>query len=408
MRRPLLPRAASLFVILAAAAVLASCEPAPIVPAPVITPQPPPGPAAPPAPPAQAGLAKVALLVPLTGDNAPLGQALLDAAQMALFETGGAGVTLVPRDTAGNPAGAARAARSAIADGARLILGPLLAPDVEAVKPIVGAAHLNLIAFSTVTSLADGHTFLMGFLPRQEVRREIGYARQRGLDRFAALVPDTSYGHLMASEMRDAVTSSGATVTRIVFYPPEGDAAGAAARLTSKQAQVLSPVSRSGSSSRFDALLVPQGGPMLAKLAAQLKAAGLVRPRVQLLGSGLWDTPGIGSVPGLAGGWFAASPLQARQGFRQRFAATYGHQPPRLASLGFDAAALAAVLAHGEAGSPFSRDAILNPSGFTGIDGLFRFTPDGLVQRGLAVIEVEPGGNVVVSPAPQSFQNLGY
>lgn len=346
--------------------------------------------------------------MPLSGEDAPLGRALLDAAQLALFESNGSGITLVPRDTAGNAAGAARAARSAIADGARLILGPLLAPDVAAVKPIAQAAHVNVIAFSTVTSLAGGNTFLMGFLPREEILREVGYARERGLDRFAALVPDSSYGHLVANALREAVTSSGATVTRVVFYPPHAAAAAAVAQLGGQQAPLLSPVRTQASPSRFDALMLPEGGPTLAQLAARLKSAGLVRPKVQLLGSGLWDTPGIGSVPGLAGGWFAISPPHLRQGFEQRFQATYGHQPPRLASLGFDAAALAAVLAGDEGGPPFSRDAILNPSGFTGVDGLFRFTAKGLVQRGLAVVEVEPGGNVVVSPAPQSFQNLGY
>ena len=66
------------------------------------------------------------------------------------------------------------------------------------------------------------------------------------------------------------------------------------------------------------------------------------------------------------------------------------------------------MLVRAPGGEPFSQQAILNPSGFTGVDGLFRFTPDGLVQRGLAVLEVTPQGSIVVSPAPQSFQDLGY
>ena len=124
--------------------------------------------------------------------------------------------------------------------------------------------------------------------------------------------------------------------------------------------------------------------------------------------AGCGTCPIIGSEPALVGGWFAASPPEARQAFEQRYQATYGREPPRLASLGYDAAALAAVLAHGGGGEPFSQQAILNPNGFTGVDGLFRFTPGGLVQRGLAVLEVEPQGDVVISPAPQSFQDLGY
>ena len=127
-----------------------------------------------------------------------------------------------------------------------------------------------------------------------------------------------------------------------------------------------------------------------------------------MLGSGLWDTPDIGNERALVGGWFASSSPEARLDFERRFSTTYGHNPPRLASLGYDAAVLAAVLARGQSGEPFSQQAILNPTGFSGVDGLFRFAPDGLVQRGLAVLEVEPDGLVVVSPAPPSFQDLGY
>ncbi len=402
-------------------AALACCGPA-MVSAPIARPQPPyygygrvppPLPPGPPSPPtaAAAGPAKVALLVPLSGANAELGQALLDAAQLALFESGSDRLVLVPRDTGGNAAGAAGAARAVIGDGARLILGPLLAPEVEAVKPIAQEAHINVIAFSTITSLAGGNIYLMGFLPRQEVVREVGYARERGLARFAALAPNSPYGHLMADALREVASGSGGSVTKVEFFDPRaGDVSPAIQRLlpggAAEGSAEPSPVSPPGAS--FDALLLPEGGARLKQIAAQVKTAGGNAKPVQLLGSGLWDTPDIGSEPALVGGWFASSPPEARQDFERRFGATYGHNPPRLASLGYDAAALAAVLARGTAGEPFSQQAIVNPSGFTGVDGLFRFTPSGLVQRGLAVLEVEPQGASVVSPAPQSFQDVGY
>ena len=375
---------------------------------------PPQFPAGPPSAPttaAAAGPAKVALLVPLSGANAELGQALLDAAQLALFESGGDRLILVPRDTGGNAAGAAGAARAVVGDGARLILGPLLAPEVEAVRPVAQEAHVNVIAFSTVTSLAGGNVYLMGFLPRQEVVREVSYARERGLARFAALAPNSPYGHLMADALREAATGTGGNVTKVEFFDPRaGDVSPAIQRLLpgggaegSPEPPPISPPVAS-----FDALLLPEGGAQLGQMAAQVRAAGGNAKPVQLLGSGLWDTPDIGSDSALVGGWFASSPPEARQDFERRFNATYGHNPPRLASLGYDAAALAAVLAGGQAGEPFSQQAILNPSGFTGVDGLFRFTPSGLVQRGLAVLEVVPQGTTVVSPAPQSFQDVGY
>jgi ABC-type branched-subunit amino acid transport system substrate-binding protein len=392
-----------------------------MVPAPVVTPQPPYGPpTAPPAPPKSAGPAgpaKVALLVPLSGPNAGLGKAILNAAQLALFETRGDQLTLVPRDTKGTTAGAAAAARAAVGEGVGLILGPLLAAEVEAVKPIAQDAHLNIIAFSTVTDLAGGNTFLMGFLPRQEVVREIAYARQRAIARFAALAPDTAYGHLMADALRDTVSATGGSVAKIVFYDPRtGDVSAAIQRLLPGGAAPPSgdpaapdqAIPAAPAVPSFDALLLPEGGSQLKDIVRALSTAGLDTKATRLLGSGLWDVPDIGNEPALDGGWFAASPPEARRDFEQRYRATYGSEPPRLASLGYDSAALAAVLARGERGPPFSREAILDPNGFSGVDGVFRFTPEGLVQRSLAVLEVEPQGNVVVSPAPQSFHDLGY
>ncbi|MBV8777981.1 MAG: penicillin-binding protein activator [Alphaproteobacteria bacterium] len=171
-----------------------------MVPAPVVAPQPPYAVLKPPATPPQPGLppaaasggpVKVAVLLPLSGPNAELGKAMLEAAQLALFTTGGDRLTLVPRDTTGTPNGAADAAKAVIAEGAKLILGPLIADEAVAVRPVAQAAGVNVIAFATKTEVAGGNIFLMGFLPRQEVAREVSFAHQQGLSRFAALAPNS-------------------------------------------------------------------------------------------------------------------------------------------------------------------------------------------------------------------------
>lgn len=373
-------------------------------PAPVGIPQPPyaggPAPATAPHPPATpspgSGAIKVAVLLPLSGANADLGKAMLEAAQLALFTMGSDNLTLVPRDTTGTAQGAADAAKAVIADGAKLIIGPLVADEVEAVKPIARDAHINVIAFATKTQVAGDNVFLMGFLPRQEVAREVSFARERGVKRFAVLAPSTAYGHLMADSLKDVAASAGGTVTRVEFFTGDPGA-------TIKK---LAPAN--GTAPNFDALLLPEGGDQLKQIAQQLKAAGVDPAQVHFLGSGLWDDPDIESEPALSGGWFAASPPDTRQFFLSRYQGAYGHPPPRLASLAFDAAALAAVLAKSPDPDPFSQSAILNPNGFTGVDGLFRFTQQGLVQRGLAVLEVQPGSDTVVSQAPKNFQDFAY
>jgi len=352
------------------------------------------------------GAIKVAVLLPLSGPNADLGKAMLEAAQLALFATGGERLTLVPRDTTGTAQGAADAAKAAIAEGARLIIGPLIADEVEAVKPIARDAHINVIAFATKTQVAGDNVFLMGFLPRQEVAREVSFARDRGLSHFAALAPNSPYGHLMGDALKEIATTSGATVTRVEYFDPR------TADTTTAIKRLLPAAAAAGAAPAggpaFDALLLPVGGDQLRQIAQQLRAAGIDPAQTHLLGSGLWDDPSILKEPALAGGWFAASPPDARADFERRYQGAYGHPPPRLASLAFDAAALAAVLAKSPDPDPFSQRAIENPNGFTGVDGLFRFAPQGLVQRGLAVLEVEPGGDKVVSPAPLNFQDFAY
>ena len=74
---------------------------------------------------------KVAILLPLSGRNAPLGQAMLNAAQLAVFDVADQHFELMPRDTASSEAGSGNAARDAAASGAQLFIGPVFANDVE-------------------------------------------------------------------------------------------------------------------------------------------------------------------------------------------------------------------------------------------------------------------------------------
>jgi ABC-type branched-subunit amino acid transport system substrate-binding protein len=338
---------------------------------------------------------RVALLLPLSGANNALGNAMLDAAQMALFDVADDRLELLPHDTQNTPQGAAEAARAALADGAKLIIGPLLAAEVSAVKAVARGGDVPVLAFSTSTALAGDGTYLMGFLPREEIERVTGFAHAKGVNRFAALAPRTPYGEIAIEAMRAAAQKSGASLGRVDFYDPA--------------TQDLAPlVKRFAAAGRdFDALLLPEGGARLRTLAPLLPYYDVEPDKVHFLGTGLWDEPGIGNEPALNGGWYAAPAPAAREDFEKRFREFYHRAPPRLATLAYDATALAAVLAHGENGGDFSAQALTNPSGFAGVDGIFRLRADGLVQRGLAVLEVRKDGNRIVDPAPETFQALG-
>ena len=59
-------------------------------------------------------------------------------------------------------------------------------------------------------------------------------------------------------------------------------------------------------------------------------------------------------------------------------------------------------------GPDFSAVALTDPAGFAGVDGIFRFKPDGTVERGLAIMEVRDGFVDVREPAPRSFDDVIY
>ena len=75
----------------------------------------------------------------------------------------------------------------------------------------------------------------------------------------------------------------------------------------------------------------------------------------------------------------------------------------RTATLAYDAVALIAALVKTQGPARFSSEVLTNPSGFAGIDGLFRFRPDGTNERGLAVLRVTPSGPQVIAPPPHAF-----
>ncbi len=370
----------------------------------------------------------VALLLPLSGPTAGLGRAMLDAAEMALFDVGEDNFLLLPRDTQGTAEGAARAAESVLAQGARLILGPLLAGEVAAVKPIARQANVNMIAFSTDETLAGDGTYLLGFPPRQNVERITAFAHQKGVNRFAALAPETPYGQLVVNELRAAAARNGSSVDHVEFYDPAAtdirpvvrqlasfDGRAAALARERKQLEAANDEASKLALARlasaetagdlgFDAVLLPEGGAKLKQVAALLPYFDIDPGKIHILGTGLWDEPGLGTEPALVGGWFAAPSPAARADFAKRFQQLYKQPPVRLASLGYDAVALAAVLAKKPGGSGFTAQALTDPSGFAGVDGIFRFRPDGRADRGLAVLQVERNGTSVVSPAPETFE----
>jgi ABC-type branched-subunit amino acid transport system substrate-binding protein len=347
------------------------------------------------------GKTRIALLLPLSGGNAALGQSLQQAAEMALFDTGAKELALSTYDSGTTAEAAVEAYRTARTAGVALVLGPLFGTSATALAPLVAqggsqGGGANVVSFSNDESAASRGVWVMGIAAPPQVRRVVDHAIDAGIKRFATFAPHTPYGEQMARTLESHVAVRGGTVVAAELYDTSSnDLMISAKRLAGET------MGKSGDGKL--AVLVPVAPPRLSSALSALTAAGLDKASVQFIGTGVWDVPGIGADTMLRGAWYAAPDPARRADFERRFVSTYGRPPHRLATLAYDGVALAGHLARLKPGGDFSAEAITNPTGWAGVDGIFRFLPDGRSERALAVIEVQGDRNVVISPAPGTF-----
>ncbi len=333
---------------------------------------------------------------------------MLRAAEMAVFEIGEQRLILLPRDTGSTPTGTVNAARSVTAEGVRLILGPLFGAHVAPVRGQARAAGISVVTFSNDAQVAAPDVYVFGFSPPDQVRRVVGFAQSRGMRRFAVLAPRNAFGVAVVRAFSGQVTRQGGTVAHSAQYQPDGsDIVAVLDRLAGAFGRPGSGAAGRLGTAAIDALLIAEAGPPLEVILEQLEDRGIDRTTVQLLGTGLWDVPATGRLARLVGAWYAAPAPDRRSAFEQRYRRLYGEEPARLVTLAYDGTAMAAVLAR-EGRTSFDRGRLTNPDGFFGVDGLFRLKPTGEVERGLAVLEVRPGGPRVIDPAPEQFDPVGF
>lgn len=346
---------------------------------------------------------KVAVLLPLSagGDTRKVAQALKQAGELALFDFNNPAVQLVPKDTRGTVEGAAAAAQEAVAEGAELIIGPLFARSVTAAAPIAQRARVPMIAFSSDHQVAGNGVYLLSFLAGSDVLRIVSYAATQGKRRFAALFPKTDYGTVVREAFVKAVQATGGEIVATQVYPPEANG-------MLEPVKEIAALAKKGEPSQIDALFLPAGSDILPALAPLLPYFEIDTEAVKVIGTSGWDYTGVGREKSLIGGWFPAPDPRGWREFTKRYVDTYGEVPPRLASLAYDAVSLAVTLSQNPPGQRFTPEQLTRPSGFAGIDGLFRLRPDGTSERGLAILEVQRFGNRVIEEAPRTFARSRY
>lgn len=375
---------------------------------------------------------RVALLLPLSGPAGGVGNALRDAAALALFDAYDPRLELLPFDTIGTPEGARRAAERAVAAQVQIALGPLLAESIAAAAPVLREAGIELIGFSNNRRVATPGVWLTGFMPDQEVEHIIRHAAREGHRKFAALVPLSPYGDRVLQSFGPAVLDAGGEIAALGRYEADPDRlvepvrriARYEERHAAHEAEVrflrelnddmarelLRDLANSETigGTGYDTILIAEGDPLLRTLGPLLPYFEVDPAEVQFLGTGLWDDPALLREPPLRGARFPAPEPTRPRAFLERLARQFGGEPPRIATLAYDAMALVATLARNPlVEDRFSHAALADPAGFFGLDGAFRFGPDGIAERRLAILEIGREGFGIVEPAVRGFEAPG-
>ncbi|MGV8997590.1 MAG: penicillin-binding protein activator [Parvibaculaceae bacterium] len=370
---------------------------------------------------------RVALLLPFNSpkpETRALAASLYNSAQLALFEFNNPNILLMPKAT-GSAIAARQAASEAISEGADMILGPVFAEEVRAITPVARAAHVPVVAFSSDSTVAGEGVYLLSFPPEAEISRIVDFAVLNGITKFASLTPQDDYGARVGAAFAKSVADHGSKLTDSATYPTTSIEAmnvpvqrvahysGRHADLVTKKSQLAAAGDTAGLAALgnvdaigdlpFQAILISDGGERLRAVAPLLPYYEVDPRKVKFLGTGLWDDKSLWSEPALDGGWYTAPPPEAHEQFVQRYTNIYHAAPPRIASLAYDGVSLAVALSQQPAETRFTAATLTHTDGFAGVDGIFRFLPDGHTERGLAVLEIHPSGAVIIDPAPVSF-----
>lgn len=330
---------------------------------------------------------RVALLVPMTGENGAVGNAIANATTMAILDTNASNLRITTYDTA---LGARDVARKAVADGNKLILGPLMASDVPAVLAEARPADVPLISFSNDATAAGPDVFVMGHIPGQSIERTIEYARRQGATRFAVIAPEGDYGSQAREAVKDALATHGGHLVATESYD-RGNTS------------VVSAAQRLRQRGGIDAVLIADSARVAALAAAELKPGG--NGTMQLMGTELLSgEPAVTRTSALRGTLFSAVSDSRFKRFSDSYASRFGGQPYRISTLGYDSVLLTLRVARDwKVGQVFPITQLRSSDGFLGLDGVFRFRRNGVIERAMEVRRIEDGKVLIVEDAPQKF-----
>ncbi|NBV05790.1 MAG: penicillin-binding protein activator [Proteobacteria bacterium] len=356
---------------------------------------------------------KVALFLPFSGKNKELGLHLFNAATLSLFDNDlNNNIELVLIDSKDSAEDAAKAFKEIINQKIKLVIGPVFSSSVEAIAKDVKENNIVVISLSNNPKLVGKTTeksgiFLGGILPEAQIEKITSYSIGQGKSSFAIIAPNNQYGLIMTDLLKTMVKKKDGTfIISELYKSDEKDFSKIAKRIVNAFKVPSNLAQGGGNKLKKDAtikesdriypkvIVIPESGKTLSKIVAAIKEQNTDERDFQIVGTSQWDDILTLSDSNLVGAWVAAPENEKFRIFEKSYYQTFNKFPPRITSIVYDSVGVIADLVDKKNKGnleikDFTNYSVWPKNGFQGIDGLFRFLPNGLVQRNLAILEVK-------------------
>jgi branched-chain amino acid transport system substrate-binding protein len=259
----------------------------------------------------------VGVVLPLTGEQADLGKAVLNGVELGMFQSS-APITLYPYDTKSTMDGTVTAVEDAVGHRMPFVIGPMSSAETSTIHAVTAGKSTLILSLSNDHTAITPQVFLQGLTAPLQTKRIIEFARGKGVNTIIGIFRDTPQGHQWAEAFKE--------YGQVFFYNPED-----------KESKEVKAIGDYINKMDPGGIFIPEAGNATLSLIANLRYQDANPAKRQLLGSMGWDQPVMIKDQNLTKAWFVTYDWPAWQKFQDAYKSHFGAEPPKLAFLGYQA-----------------------------------------------------------------------
>ena len=365
---------------------------------------------------------KVGVMLPLTGEKKNIGENILNALELALFQDKDSRIELVIKDTVADPKTTFEIFNELLDQGIDTFVGPLFSSSLLAIEEFALSKNINLFALTNNVNLAKKGVHVFGIYPHEQAETIVKFSLQQGANKTALLLPNNPYGYLLLETIKDTLMDFDKELIRVEFFDDNIDSQVSAAKKISagfdiyeKQFKTLKenqlenqlPFDTEELDSQinmdipFDTIFIGASGQSLTILASQLQYNSVDKAKVSFIGLSSWEDTTILREPALDGGFFATTSDKYKAKIKKIYKKTFKKEMNNISMIAYDIVALLNTVT--KENNTLNTALLFNKEGYIGLRGLFRITEIGRVERVFQIKKITNKKFVTVKSEPKAF-----